>query len=80
MTPYQVARRMVRARTPVDAGLIVAYLQHEADLAGVDLEDLATFVRLTSALRSLDAFVRVYTRVAASTANPEAFVAVGSPS
>lgn len=45
ISPWEVAQRMVRARrpdgTPVDAGLIVAYLEHEAALAGVPVEELA---------------------------------------
>lgn len=44
MTPYEVASRMVRARrpdgTPIDAGLVVAYLEHEAALAGMAPERL----------------------------------------
>lgn len=45
VTPFEVAQHMVRARrpdgTPLDAGLIVAYLEHEAALAGVPVERLA---------------------------------------
>lgn len=49
MTPYEVAQHMMRARspdgTPVDAGLILAYLEHEAALAGVPVERLGRPIR-----------------------------------
>lgn len=78
MTPYEVAQRMVRARradgTPLDAGLIAAYLEHEAALAGVPVERLlpiaasaGAFVdvmRLTvSSAKALDAAIQRFIRV-----------------
>lgn len=45
MTPWDTAQHMIRGRrsdgTPVDAGLVLAYLKREAALADCPVEELA---------------------------------------